>query len=250
MADINDRQQYIINQLSEHGNVSVSELSKALSVSEVTIRSNLSDLEEKGLLVRTHGGAVTTVHPHILARQNYAVEEKTRIAKAAAALINNNDTIMIEAGTTAALIPRYLAGKKDIHIITNSLLAFKSACLNPTIKITVTGGEYCNATESFTGSIAAEIIQKFNVKYAFVGTDGFSTKAGITTHYLEAAQIIKVMRERAEKLILVSDSSKYNNIGAVNILPLSAIDVIISDSNLTKESYNEIKNSGCKIELV
>jgi len=247
--ELTEREHTIINFLTEKGSVSVSDLSSSLDVSEVTIRSDLSDLEFKGFLSRTHGGAVPFIHPHIIERQNLAVEEKSRIAKAAAALVEDNDTIMIEAGTTAALIPRYLTGKRDIRVITNSVMAFNAARSNPALKITVTGGEYSNSTDSFIGYTAEDAIRRFNVKYAFIGTDGFSIKAGITTHYEQAAQIIRVMREKASKVILVSDSSKYDKIGVVSILPLSSIDLIITDSKLFPDAIKSIQNSGCKIEV-
>ncbi len=246
-TDLSDREKQILNLLMEQGTVTVVELSKLLSVSEVTIRSDLRNLEERGLLNRIHGGAVPSVHPNIVERQNLLVETKQRIAKAAADLVQDGDTIMIEAGTTTAMIPRYLFGKRDIHIITNSILAFTAAKSNPSIKLTVTGGEFRNSTESFVGSIAAEALKYFNVRLAFVGTDGFSLERGITTHLMEAGDIIKVMQQKAEQTVLLADSTKWGKMGAVSILPLKSASILITDKNLSPQAMEELTETNIRL---
>ncbi len=245
MSDIlNEREETILSRLSTQGSVSVSHLSRSLDVSEVTIRSDLSRLEQEGLLVRTHGGAVPAIHPHIFQRNSINIDEKNNIAKKASELIKDGDTVMIEAGTTTGLIPRYLTGKKDVHIITNSNLVFSAARTNPELKITLTGGEYRNNTDSFVGPIAQETLQKFNVTYAFVGTDGLSAQAGITTHLVEGGEIIKIMRQKAKNLVLLADSSKFDKMGVVTILPLSEINTMYTDSKISKNAIEELNESG------
>ncbi len=243
IQELSEREHSILNRLMVQGAVSVADLSSELAVSEVTIRSDLSSLEERGLLSRTHGGALPSIHPHIFQRQNMNIEEKHRIAKAAAGLVEDGDAIMIEAGTTTSLLPRYLAGKRDILIITNSIPAFESAKSNPALKITLVGGEFRDSTDSFVGRITLDTIRRFNVRCAFVGTDGFSLKSGITTHLIEGGDVISVMRERAENLVLLADSSKYGKTGVVTILPLSQINTLITDTGLpdaAKEELNQI----------
>jgi len=243
IQELSEREHSILNRLMVQGAVSVADLSSELEVSEVTIRSDLSSLEERGLLSRTHGGALPSIHPHIFQRQNMNIEEKHRIAKAAAGLVEDGDAIMIEAGTTTSLLPRYLAGKRDILIITNSILAFESAKSNPALKITLVGGEFRDSTDSFVGRITLDTIRRFNVRCAFVGTDGFSLKSGITTHLIEGGDVISVMRERAENLVLLADSSKYGKTGIVTILPLSQINTLITDTGLSdavKEELSQI----------
>ena len=243
IQELSEREHSILNRLMVQGAVSVADLSSELEVSEVTIRSDLSSLEERGLLSRTHGGALPSIHPHIFQRQNMNIEEKHRIAKAAADLVEDGDAIMIEAGTTTSLLPRYLAGKRDILIITNSVPAFESAKSNPALRITLVGGEFRDSTDSFVGRITLDTIRRFNVRCAFVGTDGFSLKSGITTHLIEGGDVISVMREQAENLVLLADSSKYGKTGVVTILPLSQINTLITDTGLpdaAKEELNQI----------
>ena len=240
IQELSEREHSILNRLMVQGAVSVADLSSELAVSEVTIRSDLSSLEERGLLSRTHGGALPSIHPHIFQRQNMNIEEKHRIAKAAADLVEDGDAIMIEAGTTTSLLPRYLAGKRDILIITNSIPAFESAKSNPALKITLVGGEFRDSTDSFVGRITLDTIRRFNVRCAFVGTDGFSLKSGITTHLIEGGDVISVMRERAENLVLLADSSKYGKTGVVTILPLSQINTLITDTGLPDAAKVEL----------
>jgi DeoR family galactitol utilization operon repressor len=156
---------------------------------------------------------------------------------------------MVEAGTTPALICRYLGGKRDIHVITNSVLAFQAAKNNPALKITLCGGEFRSSTESFVGPIAEETIGRFNVRFAFVGTDGFSARQGITTHLLEGGEIIQVMKARALKTILITDSTKYDQAGPVTIMPLSGVDGIITDAEMPPESAAEMKEDSRILQI-
>ena len=117
-----ERKSVILDLLMEAGSVGVSELAKRLNVTVVTARADLAALEEEGLLVRTHGGAVPARHPKIMERSQANKEVKGAIAKAAASMIRDGDTVIITAGTTTALIAKYLLGKRDLHIVTNNTL--------------------------------------------------------------------------------------------------------------------------------
>ena len=235
------RERIILDSLVEKGAISVADLSRNLEVSEVTIRSDLNSLEKRGFLRRVHGGAAPAIHPHVLERQNLGLEEKQNIAREAASLVRDGDTIMVEAGTTTALVCRYLGDKRDIHVITNSMLAFNNARNNPFLKITLCGGDFRSSTESFVGPIAEETIGRFNVSFAFVGTDGFSSQQGITTHLLEGGEIIKVMKKQARQTVLLADSSKYNQVGPVTIMSLSGADRIITDAGLPRKAALEMR---------
>lgn len=242
-----DRQRSILKVLSERGSLSVSCLSREMGVSEVTIRSDLNELEERGYLSRSRGSAHLALHQSIVERQQLRIEEKNRIARAAAELVRDGDRIMIEAGTTTALLVRYLLGKRDVQIVTNSTLVFTYARLNPALQITMTGGEFRRETESMVGPVALRTIAGLNVRIAFVGTDGFSIERGMTTHLVEGGEIVKAMRERAEETWLLADSSKYGKSGFVNVLPLSDIDGIVTDSGLSPESGSAIEESSLRL---
>lgn len=236
MIEHGGRKGTILSRLAEDGVLTVSSLASDLGVSEVTIRADLRVLEDQGFLVRTRGGAQPSTQRHILQRQKINVEAKERIAAAAAALVANNDTVMIEAGTTTALIVRHLAGRRGVQIVTNSTLVFGNARLNPALNIILTGGVFRRDSESLVGPMAERSISEFNTRIAFLGTDGFSAERGLTTRFVEGGEVATVMRSRAEETWLVADSSKFGQAGFVSFLPLSGITGIITDSLLPDEA--------------
>jgi len=250
IAELNERERIILDRLSTDGSVSVGVLARDLGLSEVTIRGDLKVLEEKGWINRKRGGAAPALHRDILERQRIFPEQKNAIARAAAELVRDGDVIMIEAGTTTALIARYLAGKRDIHIVTNSTLVFSYARMYPNLQITMTGGEFRRATESLVGPIALETIACLNVRLAFVGTDGFTLERGMTTHLMEGAEIVKAMKAHAETTVLTADSSKYGRIGFSHVLPLSAMDLILTDGDLSSQAEAELGEAGINIKMV
>jgi DeoR family galactitol utilization operon repressor len=250
ILELNTRERAIIDRLSENGAVSVANLVKELGYSEVTIRGDLKLLEEKGWLNRTRGGAAPALHRNILERQRIFPDRKNAIARAAAELVNDGDVIMIEAGTTTALIARYLAGKRDVHIVTNSTLVFSYGRMSPNLQITMIGGEFRRPTESLVGPIALETISRLNVRLAFVGTDGFTLEHGMTTHLVEGAEIVKAMKSHAGTTILTADSSKYGRTGFANVLPLSEVDLILTDEALDPAAVSELEAAGIRVRRV
>ncbi|MDR3170247.1 MAG: DeoR/GlpR family DNA-binding transcription regulator [Treponema sp.] len=250
VSELSERERIILDRLSVEGTVSVAALAQDLGLSEVTIRSDLKSLEDAGWINRKWGGAAPSMHRSILERQREHQEQKNAIAQAAAALVRDGDVIMIEAGTTTALIAKYLTGKRDIHIVTNSTLVFSHGRMNPNLQITITGGEFRRPTESLIGPLALETIGRLNVRLAFVGTDGFTLERGMTTHLVEGAEIVKAMKAHAETTILVADSSKYGKIGFTQVLELSQMDLILTDSGLGKDEEAELTNAGIRVQRV
>jgi DeoR family galactitol utilization operon repressor len=190
------------------------------------------------------------LHRDILERQKVFQEQKNSIARAAAELVRDGDVIMIEAGTTTALIARYLSGKRDIHIVTNSTLVFSYARMFPNLQITMTGGEFRRTTESMVGPIALETLSRLNVRLAFVGTDGFTIERGMTTHLMDGAEIVRVMKAHAETTVLTADSSKFGSIGFSYVLPLSAMDLILTDEGLNDQAETDLREAAINIKRV
>lgn len=248
--DQNERESFMLDKMANEGSLSVAALSRELNVSEVTIRSDLKNLEEKGFVNKTRGGAHPAFYKDILDRQRLNMEEKNRIARAAAEFVHDDDRIMIEAGTTTALIARYLTGRRGVQIVTNSTLVFSCARLNPSLNIILTGGIFRKETESLVGPVAIKAIKDFNVRLAFVGTDGFSIERGMTTQLVEGSEIVKAMRNRAKETWLVADSSKYGKSGFVNVLSLGEVDGIITDSKMDAAVLASLREGGHNLLVV
>ncbi len=250
LNNLTEREEKLLSLLMEDNTLSVSSMSDQLGVSRVTIRSNLDNLSAKGLIIRNRGGAVPAFHPDILRRQKNNIKVKGRIAKAAASYLQNGDTAMIVAGTTTALIGKYLLGKRDIRIVTNSTLLLHYARLNPQIYLTIVGGEFRASAEALVGPNTLLELEKFHVKTAFIGTDGFSLDKGLTTHLVESSDIVKKIASQADRTILVADSSKYGRAGFIKILPLERIDGIITDSGFDKKEAEILQKKGVSVEIV
>ena len=245
-----EREKEILELVSGDSGVSVAEIGRRLGVSTVTARAGLNSLARKGLVVRTWGGASAAFHPDVLEHQRARTKEKNRIARAAASLVSDGDTIMIEAGTTTALIARYLAGKRDVSIVTNNLLVLPYARSNPSLRLTLVGGDFRPATESLVGPLALQELDRFHVRFSFVGTDGFTPEKGLTTHLVEGAEIVKKMAAQAAETIVVADSSKYGKTGFVLVLPLSHVDRIITDSAISEQAIFNLKEQKIDLEIV
>ncbi len=233
------RRELILEVLAGEGSVSVSDLAKRLGVTVVTARADLVVLEEEGVLVRTHGGALPAFHPKITARTREDKELKASIAKAAAGEIQNGDTVIISAGTTTALIAKYLLGKRDIHIVTNNTLVLAYARSNPQLRVTLVGGEFRSSEEGIVGPMALAALDQFYVSKTFIGIDGASVKQGFTAHFVESADLVRKMAEQADEVIVLSTSSKFGKPGFARILPFEKVDTLITDTQLSNE-FNEI----------
>ena len=249
-SGLTEREREIVRLLAEDANVPVAALADRLGVSTVTVRSDLNNLAQKGVIVRTRGGATPAFHPNVIVRQNLMVEEKNRIAHAAANLVEDGDTIMIEAGTTTALIAKYLLGKRFVNIVTNSTLILPFARINPGIHLTVVGGEFRPSTESLVGPVALAQLERFHVRLAFVGTDGFSLTGGLTTHLVEGAEIVRKMSERSNETVLVADSGKHGRIGFVHVLPVGSVSRLVSDTGLPDDACAALQEAGIAVARV
>jgi DeoR family galactitol utilization operon repressor len=233
--------------LAEDSSVGVSALAKRLGVTPVTARADLAALEEEGVLVRTHGGALPAFHPKIFERTHQSKECKTAIAKAAAIEIQSGDTVIISAGTTTALIAKYLLGKRDIHIVTNNTLLLTYARMNPQLRVTLVGGEFRSSEEGLVGPMALAALDQFYVSKAFIGIDGASVKQGFTAHCVESADLVRKMAEQADQVFAISDSSKFGKPGFARILPFEGVDALITDGNLSEEFESKLTEADVRI---
>ncbi|MCF7944376.1 MAG: DeoR/GlpR family DNA-binding transcription regulator [Spirochaetia bacterium] len=250
MVGLNKRENQILELLKTGQDASVSALSKLLEVSVVTVRADLKSLEEKGMVVRSRGGAVPAFHPELLDKMGSRTPEKERIAQAAANLVQDGDRLMITNGTTSALVGRYIFGKRNLQVVTNSMLLLPYGRVNPNLHLTIIGGEFRPTADALVGPEAIRQLDQFHVRMTITGTDGFTLEHGMTTHLVENAEMVRKMVQQAEVKVLVVDSSKYGNIGFVNILPLSEIDILISDEGLPENAVKEIRNMGIELIIV
>jgi DeoR family transcriptional regulator, galactitol utilization operon repressor len=246
-SSFSDRKKAILDLLAEDSGISVSLLSQKLGVSVVTIRTDLAALEEEGFVIRTHGGAMPAFHPQILARMRQDKECKAAIAKAAAEKIQDGETVIISAGTTTALIAKYLLGKRNIHIVTNNTLLLTYARTNPQLRVTLVGGEFRPSEEGLVGPLAIQALDQVFVSKAFIGVDGISVKHGFTAHLVESADLVRKMAEQAKEVYAICDSGKFGKPGFARILPFGGVAGLVTDSGLRSEFEKDLREAGVSI---
>lgn len=246
MVGVSPREEQILEILRDGDEISVATLSKKLDVSAVTIRSDLRNLEGKGFVVRSHGGAVLASFPLIAKKRNQHLTEKEAIAKAAASFVENGSEIMITNGTTCSLIPRYLINR-NVKIVTNSTLLLPYARANTGIDLTLIGGNFIPEVEGIIGYEAIEQIESFHVSITFFGTDGLTLEHGLTTGTNETALVVKKMCNAADRKILVADSSKIGNKGFFRIMKISQIGTLITDRNIPEDFRKSLIDMGVEV---
>jgi DeoR family transcriptional regulator, aga operon transcriptional repressor len=251
---IEERRQHILSLIQKHGRVLVDELSSSLDLSKITIRKDLDYLESKDLLVRTHGGALP-VHagalsdPPIREKEDLHHEEKIRIAKAAATMISEGQCIILDSGTTTIEIARALPSFHHLTVITNAL-NIAAELTSSNFEIILIGGTLRKNSLSVVGPLAEDVLKEMHADIVFLGVDGFDVRVGLTTPNVLEARVNRAMVQAAEKVVAVCDSSKFNRKSLSLIVPASAIDCVITDSNLPPEDVKAIREVGIEVTTV
>ena len=243
---VGQRRNRIIELLKENHSISVSDLCEILEASEATIRRDLSILENSGKLERTHGGAIynesnrINIEDVLSSREGKFLLEKKFIAKKAFDLLENHDTIVLDAGTTTYELA-YLIGQSNLHltIVTNSMIVFKELAKNPNVELIILGGKVRTNTLASVGSAAVELMQRLFVDKAFLGTNGISLIEGFTTTDMDEAGIKRAMIQSSKQRIIIADNSKFNKVYINQFAPVSMVDVIVTDNQTNKELLNE-----------
>ncbi len=248
-----DRRVKILNMINKDGQVSVNELSRIFDVSEVTIRNDLSHLEKKNLLIKTRGGGLKTQAVAIDQKLNEKAQinsrEKVAIGKRAAGLIKDNDTIILDSGTTTVEIAKHISGINNLTVITNAL-NIAGQLIKDEIKVILLGGILRTSSLSLIGPIGENNIRNFYCDKCFLGVDGIDSQSGFFTPNLEEANLNRLMIEASKEVIIVTDSSKFKRKSFVHIAPITKVDMIITDSNLPEEELKNLQNKGIKVILV
>ncbi|MFD0960226.1 DeoR/GlpR family DNA-binding transcription regulator [Paenibacillus chungangensis] len=253
--DIDQRRATILELLQQESKVKVTELSKRFGISEVTIRGDLDELEEQGLLQRVHGGAISTYKNYynmtFRGRVETNKEEKRRIAVEAAAMISDGDTIILGSGTTPLYVMRELKNHKNLIIITNSLSIAYEAGFHPHLHVVVMLGGNINIQYEFvSGDDAIRQLSKYKADKLILSSDGVSSEHGITTYHHLEAELYRQMIRKADKRILVSDYTKIGRGNFAQIEDVDKIDCLITNDNANKEELEAMREKGVEIRLV
>jgi DeoR family transcriptional regulator, aga operon transcriptional repressor len=254
---IDVRADQIMKALLRAGDISVQELVDQIGTSAPSIRRDLTRLERRGLILRTHGGA-TLVEPLLYepfrhdtsfqARELRSADQKRRIGLAAGELIAEQETIGLTAGTTTTHIGRSLRHRRGISVVTNAVNIGMELCNQPAIKTTLTGGTLAWAwTFALAGQAAVNFLKEVYLDKVFVGVTGFDVERGVTTLEPEEATVSLAMIRQAQQVIVVADSTKIGRVSPALICPTSSVHVLVTDTGLPDETYEALSIRGIRV---
>ncbi|VBB07543.1 lacr bacterial regulatory protein hth signature [Lucifera butyrica] len=234
-----------IQQMVKSGTpVKVNELSLLFQVSESTIRRDLQELEDTGLLQRTHGGAISLKPSFELSFQEKEVrqlEEKRKIAQAAARLVEEGESILLDAGTTTLEIARLLQGK-DITVATNSMDVAQIFLDDNRVEVLLLGGTWRKTTRSLVGYVTNETLQRVHFHKVFLAANAVDLSFGVTTPNLNEAETKRHMIKAADQVILVVDHTKFGQKDLSRICRLDEVDLILTDDGLDENRFRQWSN--------
>ena len=248
------RRNEILDMISQNSQVYVDELSRQFNVSEVTIRKDLEQLEQKNLLIRARGGAMKIegrvgVDYHLSEKDKINYNEKVKIGLAASKLISNSEIILIDSGTTTAELAKNIGNIKDLTVITNALNIAAILLNIQNVNLTIPGGYLRKHSQSLVGPMAERGLKNFYVDKAFLGVDGFDTRRGLYTPNIEEASLNELMIEIANEVILLTDSSKFKKKSFAFICPVDKIDVVVTDDKISEDDKKRLEDSGVKVVI-
>lgn len=245
---MNKRQSQILDLLTQNKKLKVTELSDVLNVSQVTIRKDLSALEDSGIIVREHGYAKLNESDDINNRLAYHYDIKQKIAEKAVESIEDGETVMIESGSCCALVALEIAKtKKDVTLITNSAFIADYIRKTGNVRIILLGGEYQEESQVMVGPITRKCVEGFFVDKLFVGTDGFTKETGFTGNDYMRSEAVKDMAKQASNVIIVTDSVKFQQKGVVSLLDTKKISYVYTDSNIPEDAEEYLVENNIKV---
>jgi len=251
---IEERRRRICELLREEGRVTVESLAARFGTSQVTIRADLSMLESAGALTRTHGGALTVPEPdqslNVKQLQHHA--EKLRIAEAAAELIKDGETLILDSGTTTAEIARRIRtlSLKSINVITNALNIAALLIDVPSVRLIVPGGILRRESNSLSGPLAEAALATLRADRLYLGADGVDPQIGVMTPHLTEAELNAKMIGIAREVVVVADASKFTRRNISLIARLEQINLLITDRAAPPEAIEQLRQHGVKVRLV
>jgi DeoR family transcriptional regulator of aga operon len=249
-----DRRAEIVRLVNDHGRVTVAELSRRFKVSPVTIRSDLAYLENKGLIHRTYGGALTrdlvAFDRSLSEKQSLHAEEKKRIGAAAAELVLDGDSIILDSGTTTMEVAKNLKGKKNLTVMTNAVNIASELAGIPGITVMLTGGTLRERSFSLVGPQAEASLREYCFDKLFLGVDGFDLSFGLSTPNVLEARLNRAMIEAAKQTIVVADSSKFGRRSLSLIAKVDRIHKLVTDSNVPSEYVRALEDLGIEVIVV
>lgn len=243
------RHDRILSELARRGAVSVQELADLLDASPATIRRDISELDDRGSAVRTHGGVTLRGGNEELpydAKVMAFLPEKRRIAAAAAAMLSPSLAVGVGGGTTVMQMIGAIKRMK-LHVVTTAINVALELRDAPDIDVLLTGGTLRSRTAEMVGHVAERTLQDFNLDLAIIGIDGIHPTAGLTTYDTAEAYVNRVMLGRAREVWVLADHSKIGQVRPAIVAGANQVDVLITDIDAPARLTDELAATGIRI---
>jgi DeoR family transcriptional regulator, aga operon transcriptional repressor len=251
---IEERRQHILSLIQNEGRVLVGDLSRDLSISQITIRKDLEYLQSRGLVQRTHGGALrirasALFDPTLQEKQKQHSQEKQRIAEAAVRMVEEGQCVMLDSGTTTTAIAQELRKFSQLTVITNAVnIAAELASSN--FEVILIGGSLRKNSFSLVGPLAEDVLQEMHADILFLGVDGFDPEVGLTTPNFLESRVNRAMVKASRRIVAVCDSTKFGRRSLSRIVPSTAVHTVITDRNLSAENADALRTLNIEVILV
>lgn len=248
-----ERRRAIVDLVREHGRVLVHELATSTGASESTVRRDLDLLHDRGLICRTHGGALPVLTApesdfDLAERELSHPGEKNSIALAAARMVQEGQTIIIGSGSTTTAIAHAVRDFKNLRVITNGM-SVVDELTSGDVEVILTGGTLRKSSRSLIGLLAEHSLSGLRADIFFMGTDGIDTKDGFFTQNLLGAQLVRVMVEVSARTIVAADSSKFGKTSLYTVVPISKVQGLITDRGISPETLQALQQAGIEVTL-
>lgn len=245
-----ERKKAIKEQIIEKKSIIVAELTKQFKVTEETIRRDLKQLEEEGILTRTYGGAYISEGVQndvdINLREHIHVEGKKKIAKECMKHIHNGDSIFLDASTTSLMIAQMLSDMQ-LTVVTNSIKVVQSLNENPTINVVVIGGQFTRSSQSNLGRLSEEFLENYYFDTAFISCRSVSMEHGITDSNELQAGIRKIAATHGNTVFLIADYTKFNKTSFTKISGFEPVDHVVVDGELSEDWHIFLEGQGIEL---
>jgi len=248
-----ERQNQILQLITRQQRITVADICEVFEVSEATARRDLETLASAGKVQRVHGGAIviSQAPPELpmLQRQGEQAKEKIRIGQAAAALIEEGETVFLGSGTTVLEVARNLRERRELRIITNSLPVINALASLPEITVIALGGMLRDSELSFIGHITEQALGEVRADKVIIGTRAISTEQGLTNDYLPETMTDRAILKAGHEVIVVADHSKFGRVSTALLAPIESVHTIVTDSQVPQDFVEDVKSRGIRVIL-
>jgi DeoR family transcriptional regulator, aga operon transcriptional repressor len=253
--DTSNRRERIVALLREQGSVQIPALAERFRVSTQTLRKDLNFLDIKGICTRSSGGAIlrraglSPTEQAIEVKRTLFAEEKGRIGRAAAALIKNDESVLLDSGTTALQVARHIDPAASLVVVTNDVGIMNELVTRENVQLVFLGGTLRRKNLSFYGTQTERALQDLHVDKLVLAADGFDIEKGLTTHYEPEALLNRMMCRATSEIIVVADSSKFNRICLHKIVESQGISKLVTDTGIPESAREELTRIGVEVVI-